>query len=157
MPDVVNGLGRGGHLGGCHQLSYCFISLQNIFTLLKSGMPLKVHCLICVVGLRGARAKNCNLGILNEYLLQKGQFPEIVVFGEAAKLWVGFVFSNLRRVWGFPHVIGKSSEVVRLVTKGLEMSCPQEDLLGKEQLLVFISNAIPEGLGMAAWATMLII
>lgn len=93
---------------------------------------MKVHCLICFVGLRRVRAKNCNLGILNVYLLQKGQFPEIVVFGEAAKLWVGFVFGKLRRVWGFPHVVGKSSEVVRLVTKGLEMSCPRDDPLGQE-------------------------
>lgn len=69
---------------------------------------------------------------IRQILLQKGQFPEIVVFGEAAKLWVGFVFSSFRRVWGFPHVIGKSSEVMKLVTKGLEMSSPQDGPRGQE-------------------------
>lgn len=55
-----------------------------------------------------------------------------LVYGEAAKPWVGFVVSNVRSILGFPRVTGESSEAVGFVTKGLEMSCPQDDPLGQE-------------------------
>lgn len=38
---------------------------------------------------------------LRKYLLQKRQLPEMVVFGEEAGLWTGFVFYNLGRVSRF--------------------------------------------------------
>lgn len=65
-------------------------------------MPMTVHCLICSVGLRRVRVEIYNLVGLRWYLLLKGQVPETVVFGKEAKLQVGFVFSNLGRVFRFP-------------------------------------------------------
>lgn len=47
---------------------------------------------------------------------------------------------------GVPHVIGKSSEVVRLVTKGFEMSCPQDDLWDRVTPC-FHLKCLPRGFG----------
>lgn len=57
--------------------------------------------------------------------------------------------------FGIPHVIGKSSEVVRLVTKGFEMSCPQDDLWDRSNSL-FSSQMSSQDMEMAARVTVLI-